>query len=398
MYRNKLLIISLIIVISFGTTFSQQPYFIEKSPLKGEGIYAFLRRYNLDDNSCHLNKFLKLNNIDKNTHLNIDKDYKLPILIYQYNGKSIRTTIGNNDYQLAVRIQKYNEFLLKNNLRKTKYTESKILWVRYGDLNCPDNIAPLEKEEKITNNLGYKTEPLFGKTYEEVTIKDKSLQNRVFYITAGHGGPDPGARYVHKDYTLCEDEYAYDVSLRLARNLMEHSATVYIIIQDPNDGIRDEKYFTCDKDEKSINNKSLPLNQVQRLKQRTDDVNKLYRKHKAKGVKSQMFVAIHVDARSTGKRQDVFFYHYSNSRSGKKAALSVQKVFETKYRQVQKGREYHGTVTSRDLYVLKNTLPSAIYIELGNIKNTFNQKRLIISNNRQALANWIYLGLENTYK
>jgi len=357
-----------------------------------------LRRYNLDDNICHFNKFLKLNNIDKNTHLNIDKKYKLPILIYQYNGKSIRTTIDNNDYQLAVRIQKYNQFLLKNNLRLTEYSKSKILWVRYGDLNCPDNIAPLEKEEKPTNNLGFETEVLFGKTYEKVTIKDKTLQNRVFYITSGHGGPDPGARYVHKDYTLCEDEYAYDVSLRLARNLMEHSATVYIIIQDPNDGIRDEKYFSCDKDEKSIHKKSLPLNQVQRLKQRTDDVNKLYRTHKAKGVKSQMFVAIHVDARSTGKRQDVFFYHYSNSRSGKKAALSVQKVFENKYRQVQKGRDYHGTVTSRDLYVLKNTLPSAVYIELGNIKNTFNQKRLIIANNRQALANWIYLGLSDAYK
>ncbi|MCF6367181.1 MAG: N-acetylmuramoyl-L-alanine amidase [Bacteroidales bacterium] len=74
-----------------------------------------------------------------------------------------------------------------------------------------------------------------------------------------------------------------------------------------------------------------------------------------------------------------------------------QKVFENKYRQVQKGREYHGTVTARDLYVLKNTLPSAIYIELGNIKNTFNQRRLIISNNRQALANWIYLGLKKLY-
>ncbi len=398
MRLNKILIISLFLALSFGTAFSQKPYFIEKSPLKGEGTYAFLRRYNLDNNSCHLNKFFNLNNIDKNAQLNIDKKYKLPILIYQYNGKSIRTTIGNYDYQLALRIQKYNEFLLKNNLRKTKYTESKILWVRFGDLNCPDNISPLEEEEKTSNNLGFKTETLFGKTYEKVSIKDKTLDNRVFYITAGHGGPDPGARYVNKNFTLCEDEYAYDVSLRLARNLMEHSATVYIIIQDPNDGIRDEKYFSCDKDEKSINKKALPLKQVQRLKQRTDDVNKLYKKHKTEGVKSQMFVAIHVDARNTGKRQDVFFYHYSNSRSGRKAALSVQKVFENKYRQVQKGREYHGTVTSRDLYVLKNTLPSAIYIELGNIKNTFNQKRLIISNNRQALANWIYLGLLNTYK
>ncbi|MCF6367089.1 MAG: hypothetical protein L3J35_12940, partial [Bacteroidales bacterium] len=190
MPRNKFLITSLLIVLSFGSLFSQKPYFIEKSPKKGEGIYAFLRRYNLNDNSCHLTKFLKLNNITKSSQLHFDKKYKLPILIYQYNGKSIRTTIGNNDYQLALRIQKYNNFLLKNNLRLTEYTKSKILWVRYGDLNCPDNIAPLEDEEKTTNNLGSKTEVLFGKKYEKVTIKDKSLKNRVFYIVSGHGGPD----------------------------------------------------------------------------------------------------------------------------------------------------------------------------------------------------------------
>ena len=39
-----------------------------------------------------------------------------------------------------------------------------------------------------------------------------------------------------------EDEYAYDVALRLARNLMQEGAEVRIIIQDAKDGIREDVY------------------------------------------------------------------------------------------------------------------------------------------------------------
>ncbi len=395
MFIKKIRLLFLIFLILDITVFSQNPYFLSRKPLTGDGIYSFLRRFKLDDNSCHLNKFLELNGIDKNEQLHLDKEYQLPILIYQYNGKSIRTSIGIDDYNLAVNIKNYNDFLYKNKVRTSEYTDSKLLWVKYGDLNCPDNIEMLEEESTQKHSKEYKTEKLFGKNYEKVELIDKELENRIFYIVSGHGGPDPGARYVGKKYTLCEDEYAYDVCLRLAKNLIEHGATVYIIIQDPNDGIRDENYFTCDKDEKSINNKSLPVKQLDRLKQRVDDINELYKKNSVNSsVKSQTVIVIHVDARNYDKRQDVFYYYYSLS--GKKIAQSIQDVFEKKYRQIQHGREYMGTVSKRDLYVIKNTLPTAIYIELGNIQNTFNQKRLILFNNRQALANWIYLGLTNS--
>ena len=386
----------MILAISYVSALSQNPYFLAKKPKKSEGIYAFLRRYKLDNNSCNLKKFLALNNLTKESQLHIDKEYKLPILIYDYNGKSIRTTINNNNYQLALKIKAYNELLLKEKLRLTHYTKSKKLWVRYGDLNCDEVFAPIEEDDVVSTNVASTTIPIFGKTYQNVKIKDKLLKDRVFYIVSGHGGPDPGARFVGK-HTLCEDEYAYDVCLRLAKNLIEHSATVHVIIRDPNDGIRDTKYLSCDKDERDINGKSLPLKQIKRLKQRCDDVNTLYKNYKKRKVKSQLVIAIHVDARNHKKIQDVFFYHYAGSKSGKKAAKSIQKVFEQKYKQVQKGREYHGTVTARDLYVLRKTYPTSVYIELGNIKNSFNQKRLIIADNRQALANWIYLGLKNSY-
>ena len=69
---------------------------------------------------------------------------------------------------------------------------------------------------------------------------------------------------------LHEDEYAYDVALRLARNLMEEGAKVYIIIQDAKDGIRDDQYLNNSKRETCMG-APIPLNQVARLRQRCEE-------------------------------------------------------------------------------------------------------------------------------
>src|SRR5690606_6341245 len=69
--------------------------------------------------------------------------------------------------------------------------------------------------------------PYFGKDYANFNVKDQQLQGAVYYLLAGHGGPDPGALGKYGPYLLSEDEYAYDVTIRLARRLMEHGATVY---------------------------------------------------------------------------------------------------------------------------------------------------------------------------
>lgn len=76
---------------------------------------------------------------------------------------------------------------------------------------------------------------------------------------------------------LHEDEYAYDVALRLARNLMQEGAEVRIIIQDAKDGIRDDRYLANSKRETCMGD-AIPLNQVARLQQRCAKINELYRK------------------------------------------------------------------------------------------------------------------------
>ena len=260
----------------------------------------------------------------------------------------------------------------------------------------PKHIQSPKRQIKAIAKPKSNIHPIFGKKYEKIPAIDNALNGAIYYLVSGHGGPDPGALGKYGSKTLSEDEYAYDVTLRLARNLISHGATVYLIIQDKNDGIRDDAILGMDKQETTIKNEKLPLNQKARLKQRADEVNKLYYQHKGS---FQRLIAIHIDSRSKGQNIDVFFYHHQNSKSGKNLAKEIHEVFKTKYDRHQPGRNYHGTVSARSgLYMVKNTLPPIVYIELGNIKNYRDQLRFVISDNRQALANWIELGIINDYK
>ena len=240
--------------------------------------------------------------------------------------------------------------------------------------------------------MGNRIFPIFGKKHQYIPLESTKLKGAIYYIVGGHGGPDPGAIGWQGKYKLCEDEYAYDVALRLARQLIAHGATVYIIVRDPNDGIRSNKYLGCDKDEYCWGNLKIPLNQKERLTQRSSAVNELYEKNKKRGVTYQRLIMIHVDSRSKTERTDLFFYYYDDD-SGESMAKTLQNTIKQKYNTYQKNRGYYGTVTSRDLHMLRETEVPSTYIELGNIKNQADQKRIVLEVNRQALAKWLMEGL-----
>ena len=255
-----------------------------------------------------------------------------------------------------------------------------------------DLAAHLMYDQKPGKIIRYE---IFGKDYQDVEITDNQLNGAIYYLVPGHGGPDPGAMAKYEGNILCEDEYAYDVTLRLARNLIQNGATVYMIVRDPNDGIRDESILKPDKDEVCYPEKIIPLNQLKRLKQRTTMVNSLYMKNRSA---FQRVIAVHVDSRNKGTNIDVFFYHDRRSNTGKKAVQILQQTFNEKYSINQPGRGYDGTVSTRNLYEVVNTYPVAIYIELGNINHSRDLQRLIVTNNRQALANWLTEGLIKDFK
>ncbi|MDR0891106.1 MAG: N-acetylmuramoyl-L-alanine amidase, partial [Mediterranea sp.] len=190
--------------------------------------------------------------------------------------------------------------------------------------------------------------------------------------------------------------YAYDIALRLARNLMQEGAEVRIVIQDAKDGIRDDAYLANSKRETCMGN-AIPLNQVQRLHQRCAAINTHYRKDR-KRYKYCRAIFIHVDSRSKGKQTDVFFYHSNKTAESRRLATNMKNTFEAKYDKHQPNRGFSGTVSGRNLYVLSQATPVSVFVELGNIQNSFDQKRLVISSNRQALAKWLMEGFLKDYK
>ena len=328
----------LIFIFSCSTLFALPT---EKAkPKNGEGIYQFLRNNGRDPQE-HFDEFIKLNkkNLGKNNTLIKGVSYTLPPLSVNTVGSANRTSVNQSN----------------------------------------------------SNN---KREPLFGKKYENYTVNSNKLKGATFFLVSGHGGPDCGAIGKADGHDIHEDEYAYDIMLRLARSLMIEGATVHIIIQDNNDGIRDDKILKNDKNE-TCRGKKIPLNQKKRLQQRCDEINALFNKSKDNYKRA---VFIHLDSRSTNQQMDVFFYHHAKSAAGKNLANTMRQTLREQYQKFQPGRGFTGTVSSRELFVLNNSTPVCLFAELGNIRNSFDQRRFLLSSNRQALANWMCLGFIADYE
>lgn len=376
-------------------------HYLKVAAQPGDGVLSLLRRYQLEPYSCNHEQFYKLNNLKRNAALMVHKEYTLPIKLVAFNGRTIRSSVGIEDWDKAVRIQEYNERMVELGLCQELYKTSKVLWVPHHLLYCPDadltvavpppaNLPAIADPE---NKGGPRVFPIFGKEFAYVPLESNKLKGKVYYLISGHGGPDPGAMATRAGQRICEDEYAYDVTLRLCRKLVAHGATVYMITRDENDGIRNDEILPCDTDEVVWSGATIPYGQKERLWQRTDIVNELYEKHAAQGVTSQLLVEIHVDSRSQNQRTDVYFYHHSTSDNGKEIADRLQKTLWEKYKQYRKNGNYTGTASARDLHTLREAKPASVYIELANIRNYSDQQRIVLPSNRQLLAEWIFEGL-----
>ncbi len=377
--------------------------FIKVKAQRGDGIYALLRRYELDKHSCNFKKFYELNQLKRNAALYQGRIYQLPVMIYKFNGKTIRSTIGINDWDLAISIQRYNERMLEAQVRGKAFQNDKELWVPFHKINCPDADLSIPEPEQLgdmgeaeladkenSRSSGRRKFDIFGSRYAYTPLESNKLKGKIYYIVSGHGGPDPGATGRKSGRKLCEDEYAYDVALRLCRNLVANGATAYMINRDANDGIRSAEFLSCDEDEVLWGDIKMVTAHRARLFQRSHVINTLYEKNKKKGVADQKLICIHVDSRTKGTQIDLFFYYHPEDNQGKSLARVMQKTMKEKY---SRYRNYKGTIFARDLHMLRETEVPGVYIELGNIRNSMDQQRILLESNRQALANWLYDGL-----
>ncbi len=384
MFLGLLILLSVVI-----SPLSAQTNYVKVKAKYGDGIQVLLGRYALDRGKCNLDLFCKLNQLNPNSHLIAEKNYFLPIEKYRYDGVSIRSSIGISDYDIAKEIARFNTTMLKFRLKSEDYTKgTKELWCPHHLKACPpefDKFIPADRIFKI-----------FGKDYESVPLVDKKLSGAVYYIVSGHGGPDPGAMSKVNGKPICEDEYAYDIALRLGRILLQHGAIVHFITQDK-DGIRNTEILNCDTDEKAKGDKIIPVDQKERLTQRSDIINELYYQYKNKGINYQRTIEIHVDSRSKTERIDLFFYYFPDNKSGKELAEDMHQTIKSKYAIYRKNGQYSGTVSARDLHVLRESIPTPVFVELANIQNTSDLQRLLSVDNRQALALWLAEGLMKNF-
>lgn len=370
--KNKLYILLFLAFLFSGTTLWAQQ---KATPKAGEGISSFLLRHNRSPKKYY-DDFIELNKqkLGKNNVLKVGVTYVIP---------PVKKSTATPAKSTSTKETSSKDAPIKNADAKNTASES----------SGTKQQSPKAKSTKIGTTLN---EPLFGKQLADVKVTSNRLAGACFYVVSGHGGPDPGAIGKVGKYELHEDEYAYDIALRLARNLMQEGAEVRIIIQDAKDGIRDDSYLSNSKRETCMGD-PIPLNQVQRLQQRCDKINALYRKDR-KNYSYCRAIFIHIDSRSKGKQTDVFFYYSNKKGESKRLANNMKDTFESKYDKHQPNRGFSGTVSGRNLYVLSHTTPASVFVELGNIQNTFDQRRLVMNSNRQALAKWLMEGFLKDYK
>lgn len=357
----------LLLLMMFSLTLMAQTQYAK--PKRGEGITTFLQRHGRSG-QVYYKEFIELNKqkLKGKTTLLLDVSYALP---------PIKPTAQHRSKAQNAPAKASNE-------------------PKQSEAGKPAQQPKDTKGQERKHEIGYEfNEPLFGKSLAKGKVEGGKLKGACIYVVSGHGGPDPGAIGKVGKTELHEDEYAYDVALRLARCLMQEGAEVHIIIQDARDGIRDDQYLSNGKRETCMG-KTIPLNQVARLQQRCDAINNLYKKEKDEYTYCRA-IFLHVDSRSVGEQTDVFFYHREGWSKGQRLASQLRKTFQTKYDKHQPNRGFEGTVSTRGLYVLTHTHPVSVFVELGNIQNSHDQKRFVLSSNRQALAKWITEGFINDY-
>lgn len=392
----------LLIFFPISLLFSKEQ-FVRIVVKKGETIQTLFNSWELPFTNDNLSKFKELNSKKvKKDKIFWGITYRLPILVYsKVDFES--STLPIIEDEIYKKLLDYNGKIISKGIYSQK---DKILvpYYIFQTINIPTEnhsndetshkrSKSLNKERRqISEPISQLVNPYYGKKHQKIKYVDNSLKGCAFYLISGHGGPDPGAIGKYRNYEMAEDEYAYDITLRLAYELERRRAKVFMITIDTTDGIRDKEFLDSKANELFYGGVTIPLNQKDRLQVCADIVNKLYQKNRTK-YRKHISINIHLDSRGETEKIDVFFYYQEQNPESHLIADFLLNTLKKQYEKHQPGRGYSGTVSTRNLFMLRNTLPPTVYIELGNIQNPHNQIRFIKSSNRKAIAKWLALGL-----
>ncbi len=225
--------------------------------------------------------------------------------------------------------------------------------------------------------------------------KNPPLYGWVVVLDSGHGGMDPGASGIHDGQRVVEDEYVYDVTLRVRRMIRAKGGLVVMTTTDRT-GERNWETFRVFPDEQTerfvwdgsiVRAGTVGLTKRLRLGNQTS---RRYPSHR------QAWISIHFDVRGRGEDDGV---RIITPDTELRLAKSLESSFGNAKRLrdddpiVESGDRSHGI---RRLFVLsgRNQIKEKVLIELGNFKNRDDLWRIRNPVVREAFARAIVQALE----
>lgn len=214
-----------------------------------------------------------------------------------------------------------------------------------------------------------------------------SLHGWVVVLDAGHGGIDPGASGIFQGMRIVEDEYVFDVALRVRRMIRARGGLAIMTTTD-NVGERNWEPFRVFPDmrtERFVTDGSIVKARTAGLRKRLRLGNQIkgkYPKHR------QAWVSIHFDVRGRGLDDGVRIIAPDTEL---RIAKSLERSFGNAKRlrdddpMVESGDRDHGI---RRLFILsgENRIKEKVLIELGNFKNEADVWRIRNHVVREAYA------------
>ncbi|MEK7464742.1 MAG: N-acetylmuramoyl-L-alanine amidase [Patescibacteria group bacterium] len=226
--------------------------------------------------------------------------------------------------------------------------------------------------------------------------KKGSLYGWVVVVDPGHGGADPGSSRILRGERVTENEYVYDVSLRVQRLIRERQGLALLTTKNGGgeQNASPSKIVVDRRDERFALDGTLVRAGKSGLSKRVEfgnQVSRRYPKHR------QAWISIHFDV--VGSSSDVQGIRIISADSSSRFVAALESTF----RRVGRLREKHPVVESgddahgiRNLYVLRsvNRIKDRVLIELGNFLNDDDLWRIRNPEVRELYAKEIASALE----
>jgi LysM repeat protein len=203
---------------------------------QGESLWNISNSYNLS-----IDDIKKWNNLDSDTLINGMSLRLYPVILELSDDeiviaatrvKSEETDISGSD-ETELRLASLDQAPVLNYSRPTgKRTQPS---ADYYEEDLDEPIVNYREASTLIKE--------FTEAAQALTTLSKKLKGYTIILDPGHGGLDPGAivensdGYGNKVYVV-EDEYCYDISLRVYRDLIRHGAEVHLTVISPNQTIR----------------------------------------------------------------------------------------------------------------------------------------------------------------